>query len=241
MLLCIDLGNTRAKAALFKHDDLEQLWPNASVAELIQLANGMPTLPIMVGAVGNQITHFYNLIENKQRLTLLNANTRLPFTNLYHTPQTLGADRIAAVAGAHHLYPNTPLLVIDAGTCITYDFIDDQAQYWGGSIAPGVQMSYRALHEFTAKLPLIESVAYPAPLTGTDTKSAIQSGVQNGILFQIKGFVSEYQSKYKNLKIVACGGDEYLFNQIPNCHYIANLVLMGLSIIWKFNFGTVQQ
>ncbi len=196
-------------------------------------------------------------------IIVLDENTPLPIQNKYKTPKTLGKDRLAAVIGAYFSEKETkkqPTLVIDAGTCITFDFIDihqSEGIYEGGSISLGLQMRFKALSHFTSKLPLLESSEnLPTPI-GTTTQEAMQSGVQFGLLSEIKGIIDFYQNQikkndkevYTKLNIVICGGDaailkkwweEYLINFIPTSHNYTkwtiepNLVLIGLQRIFQF-------
>ena len=196
-------------------------------------------------------------------IIVLDENTPLPIQNKYKTPKTLGKDRLAAVIGAYFLdreIKKQPTLVIDAGTCITFDFIDihkSEGIYEGGSISLGLQMRFKALNRFTSKLPLLElSENLPTPI-GTTTQEAIQSGVQFGLLSEIKGIIDFYQNQinendkelHTKLNIVICGGDaailkkwweEYLINFITPSHNYTqwtiepNLVLIGLQRIFQF-------
>lgn len=130
------------------------------------------------------------------------------------------------------MFPNRDCLVIDMGTCITYDFLSSKGVYEGGAIAPGVRMRFKAMHRFTARLPMVDPVA-DAPLTGKSTVASMQSGVVNGVLEEIKGFISRYQSQHGELVTVACGGDTLLFeNSIKPSIFVApDLVLTGLNRI----------
>jgi len=202
-------------------------------------------------------------------VVVLDENTSLPIQNNYKTPKTLGKDRLAAVIGAYFLEKETskkPTLVIDAGTCITFDFINtnnSKAVYEGGSISLGLQMRFKALNHFTAKLPLFEAnEKLPNPI-GKSTEQALQSGVQFGLLSEIKGIIDFYENQititdkekntnketYTKLNIVVCGGDaqilkqwweEYLINFTNHSHTYPkwtiepNLVLIGLQRIFQF-------
>lgn len=191
---------------------------------------------ILVSSVGipaEEILSALNTVGQKIKLT---AALPLPFKNLYATPATLGVDRIAAVAGALEIFPDRNCLVIDAGTCINYEFIDDQAQYHGGAISPGVHMRLEAMHKFTARLPLVEHNPN-APLTGDSTETCMQSGVTNGVISEIEGVIDRYSQKHSNLGIILCGGDHALFeNKLKPSIFVApELVLMGLNRILLHN------
>ena len=160
----------------------------------------------------------------------------LPIQNLYSTPETLGVDRIAAVCGAQTTFPNEKCLVIDMGSCITYDYLNEKGEYHGGSISPGLNMRFKAVHTFTAKLPLVKPLADPA-LIGTTTASNIQSGVINGLTEEIKGIISLYQHKFGNIRVILCGGDAHFFeNKLKGVIFaIPELVLIGLNSILSHN------
>jgi type III pantothenate kinase len=171
-----------------------------------------------------------------KRYFILNSDLPLPITNLYATPKTLGMDRLAAVCGAHQLFPSDNCLIIDAGTCITYDFKDKEANYHGGSISPGLAMRFKAVHTFTAKLPLVT----PKPgvkLIGQSTETSIQSGVVNGLLAEIEGIIRQYLEKFPELQVILCGGDAGFFeNQLKASIFASpELVLMGLNTILNYN------
>ena len=149
----------------------------------------------------------------------------------------MGLDRIAAVAGAQQKYPNTDVLVIDMGTCITYDFIDHQGIYWGGSIAPGLQMRLKAMHHFTDQLPLVSFDKTSLKLTGNSTEKSIQSGVYYGIQAEVNGFIQQYLQEHNDLQIIITGGDAHLFDIAPKNRIFADefIVLRGLNEILKYN------
>jgi len=162
--------------------------------------------------------------------------TPLPIANLYETPETLGKDRIAAAVGANELFPNQNVLVIDAGTAITYDFVSAENQYLGGNISPGLQMRFKALNRFTDKLPLVDSSAYFSEI-GKNTKEAIRGGVQNGILFEIEKTIEIFAEKYEDLQVILTGGDSAFLSQMLNADVLVhlNLTLIGLNRILEFN------
>jgi pantothenate kinase, type III len=166
----------------------------------------------------------------------LNHITPLPIANLYETPETLGKDRIAAAVGANELFPDQNVLVIDAGTAITYDFVSAENQYLGGNISPGLQMRFKALNQFTDKLPLVDSSAYFSEI-GKNTKEAIRGGVQNGILFEIEKTIELFSGKYEDLQVILTGGDAAFLSQLIDADVLVhlNLTLIGLNRILEFN------
>jgi type III pantothenate kinase len=166
----------------------------------------------------------------------LSHHTPIPIENKYQTPETLGKDRLAAVVGATFLKPDSDILVIDAGTAITYDFIDANKVYWGGNIAPGLNLRLRALHEFTQKLPLVEAKE-ESPILGTDTESAIISGALYGIVYEMDGYINHLKIKYPQLSAFLTGGSTFYFDtKLKNAIFAErNLVLIGLNRILQYN------
>jgi type III pantothenate kinase len=160
----------------------------------------------------------------------------LPVVNLYATPLTLGVDRLAGVCGAQQIFPLQHCLVIDAGTCITYDFLDKEGKYYGGGISPGLKMRFQAVHTFTAKLPLVTPKGH-VPLIGNSTESCIQSGVVNGVLAELDGIIDQYGKKFEGLRVILCGGDAMFFeNQLKASIFASpELVLIGLNSILNYN------
>ncbi|UII28675.1 type III pantothenate kinase [Fulvivirga maritima] len=178
----------------------------------------------------------YTLSFTERTFFFLEYNLPLPFTIDYKTPQTLGRDRVAGVAGGQYIFPNANTLVIDLGTCITYDIIDAKNVYHGGGISPGLKMRFKSLHNFTAKLPLIEPTN-DFELIGQSTKESILSGVINGMISEIDGIIRMYTDKFAHLQIIMCGGDAKFFeNRIKANIFVApELVLTGLNRILLYN------
>jgi type III pantothenate kinase len=160
----------------------------------------------------------------------------MPLKILYKTPATLGVDRLAAACGARALFPLQHCLTIDAGTCVTFDFIDMDGNYYGGAISPGMNMRFQALHTFTARLPLV-SPAGEANLIGDSTESSIRSGVINGLAAEIDGIIHQYQLKFEGLRAILCGGDALFFENKLKASIFASpeLVLVGLNSILIYN------
>ena len=176
------------------------------------------------------------LQQTCKNLISLSHLTPLPIRSSYQTPETLGKDRLAAVVGAASLQPETDLLVIDAGTAVTYDFIDASGVYHGGNIAPGVEMRLKALHTFTQKLPLVK-IDTNVDFLGKDTQSAIQAGVLYGIVLEIDGYIERLMLKYPKLSVFLTGGSAVLFDNKLKSRIFAdkNLVLTGLNRILQHN------
>jgi type III pantothenate kinase len=239
MNLIIDIGNSRTKLAVFDGDKLirqkgfERI--NLSVIKSFLKSNTKIKSAILssVADFDNSISVF---LKSKLFYFELNEKTPVPIKNKYGTPGTLGKDRVANAVGAAALFAGKNILIVDAGTCLKFDFIDKNKTYKGGAISPGLIMRYKSLHQFTARLPLVKPTG-KASLTGNTTKASIISGVQNGMLFEIKGAIKEYQKKYSSLKVILAGGDYAFFaNYLKNSIFAApNLTLSGLNEILKYN------
>ena len=176
------------------------------------------------------------LSQNFQLFIELDHHTPLPIENLYETPETLGKDRIAAAVGANELFPGQNILIIDAGTAITYDVVSEKNEFLGGNISPGLQMRFKALNQFTGKLPLI-NYSDEFQLIGSNTEEAIRAGVQNGILYEIERTIETFNRNYENLQIVMTGGDSIFFDKKLNYSIFVhfNLTLIGLNRILEHN------
>lgn len=238
--LVIDIGNSYAKAGLFVEGRLEKTYANLPQPEALKMIKEMKFDALMVSSVATHLPEIEAVIEQHQACFLLNASTPLPFHNHYQTPQTLGTDRIAAISGAISLFPKQAVLAIDAGTCVTYDIADGEANYYGGSISPGLQMRAKAMHTFTARLPLV-SIAQQKieenPLVGYNTHTALQSGILHGMLAEITQMIRMYADKFGDLRVVLCGGDApFLSKGIPVDHsLVPELNLIGLNRILEYN------
>ncbi len=240
MNLCIDIGNTRSKYAVFDQDKLIKygIWTtcNVSILRKIQIA-----YPAIQRIIISTVTLLGKSIQNEikkypDRYLLFDHTTPVPIQNRYKSPKTLGRDRLAAVVGANAQFPKRACLVIDAGTCIKYDYISPKSVYKGGSIHPGMLMRLDAMHHFTAKLPLVEPFEYKG-IIGVDTESAILTGAQIGALSEIQGMISLYVEKYGRIKVIITGGDANFFaKRLKRKIFVSpNLVLIGLNNILNFN------
>jgi len=178
----------------------------------------------------------YFLAENFDQFLELDHQTKLPIENLYETPETLGKDRIAAAVGANELFPDQNLLIIDAGTAITFDLVSEKNQFVGGNISPGLEMRFKALNQFTGKLPLVGYQDDFEPI-GRNTTEAIRAGVQNGIIFEIAQTIDLFNRNYQNLQIIMTGGDSNFFERKLNYSIFVhfNLTLIGLNRILEHN------
>jgi len=206
--LTLDLGNTSASAALFMGNKMLKVSAirRNSPAGLKVFLSRMKPEACMVSSVIKSEPPLLSFLRTVSRVILLRPGLLLPVQNNYLTPKTLGQDRLACAAGAHTLFPGRNVLIIDAGTCIKYDFVDAEGCYYGGSITPGLHMRLEALHHFTSALPLVKPKE-THEITGRNTAQSILSGVEYGIRFEMEGFISAYKKQYKNLKVVMTGGD----------------------------------
>ena len=239
MNLCIDRGNSSTKVGIFNRNDLIETFQfeKLTQSEIDDLFRKFEISTCILSSVVSENKEVISLISSKSAYFLqLDQHTSLPIINLYDTPETLGKDRIAAVVAANFLQPDTDILVIDAGTAITYDFINSQKEYLGGNIAPGLNMRLQAMHQFTDKLPLVEAEA-ESPFLGTNTKSAILAGAFQGIIFEMNGYISSLKIKYPQLSIFLTGGSTFYFaNKLKNTIFAEkNLVLIGLNRILEYN------
>jgi len=236
MNLAVDIGNTQIKFGLFEKDEAVEF--SSGEAALKELLSSHKIENAILSKTGLNDSVERQLNEKNIRTLFLSTELKLPVKILYKTPETLGADRIAGSTAACFLYPEKNVLKIDFGTCITYDFVNEKAEYLGGAIAPGMMMRFKSLHNYTAKLPLVDPMQYTSfELTGTDTSTSILSGVVNGIKEEVAGIIKEYDSRFGNLTIVATGGDALLFVTLLKCEIFArpNLVLEGLNRILNYN------
>lgn len=239
MNLCIDIGNTRVKLAFFSEEGLLQkvyVWDKMKWKKLEAKIEEYRVERAIISSVRRKNKKWLHRLAQWVNVVVLKAKTPLPIGNAYHSPKTLGRDRLAAVVGAHHLYPDEDILVIDAGTCITYDYLSAAGVYEGGSISAGLNLRYRALYDFTARLPLLQKEPLKG-LTGKDTVSSIQTGVQQGLVFEMEGFIQAYSAQCPTLRVVLTGGDAAYFESQLKSQIFAHpyLVLIGLNKILNYN------
>lgn len=243
MFLVIDLGNTNKKLAVFEKGSLKSITilPNFNLRSLKSFIKEHPGITHCI--LSSVILHPASCIRFLKEnffFSALDEHTPLPLKNRYKTPETLGKDRLAAAVAGYQRFKNEPLLIINAGSCITYDYINSRGEYIGGSISPGIQMRFRALHTFTGKLPLI-SGKNRANLTGTTTAEAILSGIINGTLAEVEGIIAQYLQKNSNLRVILSGGDLKYFDKRLKIRTFAvpNIVIEGLYLILKLNAGII--
>ena len=237
MKLIIDIGNTAIKIALFEGKQLKNtaIFDECTLQNILKLVNNHDISGTIISSVKDINANTKKLIHHFDAL-FLDENTPLPIIIDYKTPKTLGKDRIAAIVRASVLFPEQDVLVFDAGTCLTIDFITKEKVYKGGRISPGITMRYKALHQFTNQLPLC-SFSSERVLMGYDTESSIISGVQQGILAEVREIINVYKKENKETIIAVTGGDCFFFEkELKNSIFAnPNLVLIGLNEILDYN------
>lgn len=237
--LVIDIGNTRTKAAVFRNDEMSErlMWDKCRWEDISKVLANHRVENVILSVVGPPMEEtLRQRLASEVRFIELTPALRLPFRNLYGTPATLGKDRIAAVAGALAGFPGQNCLVIDAGTCITYDVLTAEGAYLGGNISPGMAMRFKALPAFTAALPLVERGPVEDPV-GSSTETAIRNGVQYGVLWETEGMIAAMEQRLNDLNVVLTGGDADFFVKNLKSRIFANahLVLEGLNKILNYN------
>ncbi|WP_040281483.1 type III pantothenate kinase [Psychroserpens damuponensis] len=240
MNLIVDVGNTFVKFAVFSEDVLKEKLVG-EINDFNELALGVLKIypkidKAIMSSVGILEDKHVSTLEDKVKVVLLSHDLDLPFVNLYETPKTLGVDRIGLVCASVEQFPDSNVLIIDAGTCITYDFVNTNNEYLGGAISPGIRLRYRTLNNLTANLPLLDT-QLPDSILGNSTQNSIHSGVVIGVLKEIDGVIDEYIKKYSDLTIILTGGDtNFLSNQLKNGIFAnSNFLLEGLNFILEYN------
>jgi type III pantothenate kinase len=240
MNLCIDIGNSFAKTAVFSGSAIVNLRqsPELGVKEIDSLKSDFPEINNTI--LCSVRKHNQDLISHLQnefsKVLVFDNTTAIPLTNQYKSASTLGKDRLAAIIGANNNFPDRNVLVVDAGTAITYDFVDKFNRFKGGNISPGMSLRFRALHEFTGRLPLVSPVEDVAFLAD-NTTDAISSGVQNGIIFEMETYIGRLKEKYNDLVIIFTGGDaKYFDKKLKYTIFVdPDLVFTGLNRILTYN------
>jgi len=215
MILAIDSGNTFVKLGVYLKNESQAFFQTTyeDLNKNLKLISENYTIKnIVTSVVGKLDTNILKSFFLNVEIVAINHHLKFPFHNLYETPQTLGIDRMVLSAGAVFNFPNKNRLVIDMGSCITYDFINANDDYLGGAISPGLNMRYEALNEKTAKLPLL-APEICEDVIGKSTKYAIHSGVMNGVLFEINGYITHFLSENDNFIIILTGGSSFFFCQ----------------------------
>lgn len=242
MLLTLDFGNTKIKASVFEqfkllksYSFLKKDWKN-NLSQIIQ--SHVEIAEIIICSV----LHFdFEPLKNEfpnHLVKIIDQDSNFPFTNKYQTPKTIGIDRLVLAAGATYLFPNTNRLVIDAGTCVTYDFVNNQNEYLGGAISPGLELRYKSVHEHTEKLPLLQKQK-PENFIGISTEECLHIGISLGISLEIDNFINLYKKKYPDLTIILTGGDaDFLAKQLKNIIFAnPNFLAESLCAIFHNNIS----
>ena len=236
--LTIDIGNTKAKYAIFNDKNIVEtdiFYPIAN--DLTKLLQRHPHINKgIISSVGGMVDECLRQL-GELNIIVLNSETKLPFALTYKDTSKIGADRLALVAAAFAEKPHQNSLVIDIGTCITYDILTDDNRHLGGPISPGMQLRFKAMHEHTALLPLCEPTHNKLEIVCDDTTECLQSGVQLGVLHEIKEFIRLYSLKFNNLNVFISGGDNiFLQNKLENCIFASsNFMFNGLRLILEYN------
>lgn len=241
--LVIDIGNTLTKVAVFNQDKIVFYDQSSALSQNIiyQIKEKYQPQNLILSSVKEVLDLNMKALKNDFNYIRFDQFSSTPIQNNYKSKATLGLDRLAAIIGAQHIYPKQNVLVIDAGTCLTYDVINDNGEYYGGSISAGIEMRFKAIHQFTSKLPLVIFDENFDENYGSDTSNAMSSGVINGVLFEVKGFIEQQLKKNPGTKIILCGGNSMFFDsRFKNsifAHLILhepNLVLIGLNTVVNY-------
>ncbi|MCG8329975.1 MAG: type III pantothenate kinase [Chitinophagales bacterium] len=240
MNLAIDIGNTRVKVGVFDDARLEFyfVFDNISLEKINDLATNHKIENIIYSSVNNSFnTEEIAKLSSNIVFLELTSDTPLPIKNLYRTPKTLGKDRLAAVIGAWANFPGKDCLIVDVGTCITYDILQADGAYLGGNIAPGINMRLKAMHAFTARLPELETRTISRQWIGDSTDTAMQNGAQVGALMEATAFIDYCEQRFGTLEVIFTGGDaDFFANHLKRKIFVnQNLVLEGLNKILEYN------
>jgi type III pantothenate kinase len=239
MILIIDVGNTRIKSAVFEQYTLVEVNFFSNESFKISIENILKKFDkitnLVIASVGILEKEAFLSFSNQVKIDFISRESNFPFQNNYISPSTLGIDRMVLSAGAVLQFPKQNRLIIDAGTCVTYDFIDDKDVYHGGAISPGIRLRYEVMHNYTAKLPLL-SIEEPEKIIGNTTNKSLHSGVINGITFEIDGFIDSIKNKNENFIIILTGGDaNFLAKRLKNTIFAnSNFLLESLNNLYQY-------
>ena len=227
--ICFDFGNTRKKLAIFDNDKLTTtlVLENDSVDTIQSLIDTYKPQKTILSSVVDHNPAIEGVLSRQTKFHKLNHLTKLSFTTPVGKPATIGADRLALAAAAVHFYPGKHNFVIGMGSCVTYNFINKYNEFLGGAISPGLEMRLKAMHQFTAKLPLVAADSN-VPLIGYDTETNLQSGAVLGLAKEIDGFIDAYEEKFGNFNALLTGGD--LVHLAP---HLKNKIFADPELIFK--------
>ena len=238
MNLVLDVGNSLLKIALFEKSELIQKFKfsenyKRNVEDIISNYKVTHSIISNVGRIDDSII---NILKESTNFLFVSNQLKIPFKNLYKSKNTLGQDRLALVSAAAFNFPNENVLIVDVGSCITYDFKNNNNEYLGGGISPGISMRFKSLNTFTSNLPLIDFDSI-YQLIGNNTKNSITSGVVNGTISEINGIIQQYREEFKNIRIILTGGDSnFLLKRIKNTIFAdRNFLLIGLNKLLEDN------
>ncbi len=236
MNLIVDIGNSFIKLAIFKDDDIvyHQYFERVLVRDIKKIRDKFPFTKVISSSVRKTAPPFLKHLSSNYRHLILSHKTKLPIKNKYKTPKTLGLDRLAVAAGAALLHPEKSVLIIDIGTCVTYDYVDKSGNYWGGNIAPGVEMRLKAMHEFTSALPLVKRKKQK-DILGKTTVHAMQNGAILGLKLEIDGFIKTLTKERGRMHTILTGGDAPYFGELLDSKIFVDskFLLKGLNEILK--------
>lgn len=236
--LAIDVGNTHIKFGYFENHQLKSsgICTDWTENQWVTFYNENPFSTILIGSVGASTKQLLAKLPKQCAVHIIDESTNYPFSTSYDNLQQLGVDRRAAISGAVAHYHKTPLLIIDAGSCITYDYVSAEGHHHGGAISPGRNMRYQAMHLFTDKLPQLQP-SDQIPKLGTSTKTSMELGVEFGFVAEIQAQVESFFEEYGNFTIILTGGDaDFLKKKIKNTIFVdADLTLKGLYHLLMFN------
>ncbi len=242
--LVVDVGNTHTKLAVFGGYEMlhtERL-ESLSTAQINERINRFRVSRILISSVKSGEQEWQNGLEPHVPVSYFNRGMAVMLNNRYRTPETLGLDRLAAVIGACKLYPGKSSLIIDGGTCITYDWVDAGRNYYGGSISPGLAMRFKALQQYTAALPLLAADAGLEAAYGDDTPTAIRTGVQNGIKYELEGFIGAFSKlRPEGINIILTGGDSVFFDTLLKNSIFAACIIQEPYLVLKGLNAAIQE
>lgn len=242
MILTIDVGNTQIKSAVFEENTLVEKEVFSLCDFQISVENILKKFKkisvLVIASVGKLEKEQLGAFSERVKIYFIDREKVLPFVNKYATPTTLGVDRVVLAAGAALQFPEHNKLIIDAGTCVTYDFVDNQNVYYGGAISPGLRLRYEAMHNYTAKLPLLK-LEEPTEVVGNSTQQSMHSGVVNGLTFEIDGYIDSLKVKNENFIIILTGGDaNFLAKRLKNTIFAnSNFLLESLNSLYQYQIN----
>lgn len=242
MILAVDVGNTRIKSAVIEKNTIIEttFFSHSEFQNSIEkiLKKNLKVEVLVVASVGKLEKTAFEIFSDRVKIYYIDRKKPFPFSNQYATPDTLGIDRAVLASGSVLKYPNQNRLVIDVGTCVTYDFIDDQDVYYGGAISPGLRLRYESMHHFTAKLPLLQPQE-PMAVIGNSTQESMHSGVVNGLTFEIDGYITALKAQKDNFIIILTGGDaNFLAKRLKNTIFAnSNFLLESLGNLYQYQIN----